>query len=105
MIEPIGKPFRPRSKAHRAWVRTHPCMICRCWPVVAHHLLTAQPKAMGKKSGDQWTVPLCKFHHDMLHDVVGNERQFMEDHDQADYLEFARGLTEESPCAKVKEAA
>lgn len=103
MISP--KPYRARSKAHLNYVRGFPCMICGRSPVQAHHLLTAQPKAMGKKAGDQWCVPLCLFHHRMLHDVSGNERQFMEGHNQGDYLNYARKLAEESPCAKVREAA
>ncbi|MCB7127922.1 MAG: DUF968 domain-containing protein [Candidatus Brocadiales bacterium] len=99
------KPLRVRSKLHLRYVATLPCMICAVRPVQVHHLLTAQPKAMGKKAGDQCCVPLCDFHHRMLHDVSGNERQFMEDHNQGDYLDYAHKLAEESPCAKIKEAA
>lgn len=29
---------------------------------------------MGRKVGDQWTVPLCAIHHRALHDVGSEER-------------------------------
>ncbi len=32
----------------------------------------AEPSAMGAKSGDQWTVPLCRRHHQALH-LAGDE--------------------------------
>lgn len=103
MISP--KPLRIRSKTHLDYVRGFGCMVCGRSPVQAHHLLTAQPKAMGKRAGDQWCVPLCPLHHTILHDVYGNERQFMRDYNQDGYLDYARKLAEESPCAKIKEAA
>jgi hypothetical protein len=32
-------------------------------PVDAHHLRFAQPRAMGLKVSDEFTVPLCRTHH------------------------------------------
>jgi hypothetical protein len=33
----------------------------------------AEPSAMGKKSGDDWAVPLCADHHTELH-AFGDEK-------------------------------
>ena len=100
----LQKPVRIRSKAHLKFVADLPCLVCGAKPCQAHHLLTAQPRAMGKKTGDQWVVPLCGFHNRMLHDVVGDERQFFADHGQHDYLDYAKRLAHDSPSAKVRGA-
>ena len=39
----------------------------------AHHIRFAQPRAMGRKVSDEWTVPLCATHHQSLHTVGGAE--------------------------------
>ena len=44
---------------------------------LAHHVKIAEPRAMGRKVGDQWTVPLCGYHHRELHDA-GNEGAWWE---------------------------
>lgn len=62
---------RVRSAKHLAWVRTQGCLICGGLSH-AHHLMTAQPSAMGLKSGDDYAVPLCPEHHRQLHEH-GNE--------------------------------
>jgi hypothetical protein len=41
-------------------------------PSHAHHLTFTQPKALGRKVSDEFTVPLCNLHHRELHDQ-GNE--------------------------------
>lgn len=66
---------RIRSPGYLAHVRAQPCLICRRPGVQAHHITTAQPKARGLKTGDQWVVPLCAAHHDMLH-RAGDEDRF-----------------------------
>ncbi len=35
----------------------------------------AQPRAMGRKVSDEWTVPLCATHHRALH-TVGDEENW-----------------------------
>lgn len=40
--------------------------------VVPHHIMYAEPSAMGLKSGDNWTVPLCHKHHMELHNYQGS---------------------------------
>ena len=52
---------RIRNKDHLKFVASQPCLICGRENVEAHHILFAEPRAMGKKVGDQWTVPLCAF--------------------------------------------
>lgn len=69
-----GRPQRDRSKSHLARVRGLRCTICQAGPPCdPHHLKFAQPRAMSLKSGDQWTVPLCREHHDEV-EGAGDER-------------------------------
>ncbi|WP_439364437.1 ERF family protein [Bradyrhizobium sp. DASA03005] len=67
------EPPRKRSKAHLLFVREQPCLVCRQTPCDAHHLTFAQPRALGRKVSDEFTVPLCRVHHEELH-RHGNER-------------------------------
>lgn len=67
------EPPRKRSKAHLLFVRDQPCLVCQQTPSDAHHLKFAQPKALGRKVSDEFTVPLCRAHHQELH-REGNER-------------------------------
>jgi hypothetical protein len=59
----FGEPRRLRDKAHLKFVSSQPCLICGRSPVDAHHLRFAQPRAMGLKVSDEFTVPLCRTHH------------------------------------------
>src|SRR5438874_3071593 len=72
MIQPIPKAIRKRDKAHLAFVSAQPCLVCRRSPCDAHHLKFAQPRALGRKVSDEFTVPLCREHHQQLH-RHGNE--------------------------------
>jgi hypothetical protein len=47
-------------------------LICKQIPSDAHHLKFAQPRALGRKVSDEFTVPLCRLHHQALH-RHGNE--------------------------------
>ena len=73
MVTPLRKTTRRRSKAHLAFVAAQPCLICRRSPCDAHHLKFAQPRSLGRKVSDEFTVPLCREHHHQLH-RHGNER-------------------------------
>ncbi len=53
------------------------CCICRNPVADAHHLRTVGHKrAAALKNGDDYTVPLCRRHHDELHNF-GDEQLFM----------------------------
>ncbi|MBR1364851.1 ERF family protein [Bradyrhizobium ottawaense] len=67
------EPSRKRSKAHLLFVREQPCLVCQQTPCDAHHLKFAQARALGRKVSDEFTVPLCREHHQELHQH-GNER-------------------------------
>jgi hypothetical protein len=72
MVTPLPKSARRRSKAHLAFVAAQPCLVCRRSPCDAHHLKFAQPRSLGRKVSDEFTVPLCREHHHQLH-RHGNE--------------------------------
>src|SRR5437016_3439139 len=61
-----------RNKIHLAFVAAQPCLVCRRSPCDAHHLKFAQPRSLGRKVSDEFTVPLCRDHHLDLH-RRGNE--------------------------------
>jgi hypothetical protein len=63
----IGEPRRIRDKAHRKFVSAQACLICGRQPSDAHHLRSAQPRALGRKVSDEFTVPLCRIHHREVH--------------------------------------
>jgi hypothetical protein len=72
-VTPLTKPIRRRSKAHLAFVASQPCVVCKRSPCDPHHLKMAQPRSLGRKVSDEFTVPLCRRHHRELH-RHGNER-------------------------------
>jgi hypothetical protein len=59
----ISEPRRLRDKAHLKFVASQPCLVCGRSPADAHHLRFTQPRAMGLKVSDEFTVPLCRVHH------------------------------------------
>jgi hypothetical protein len=67
-------PARKRSKAHLLFVRGQPCVICKQVPCDPHHLKLAQPRALGRKVSDEFTVPLCRPHHHQDLHRHGNEK-------------------------------
>ena len=69
---PLRKPVRARNKAHLQFVASQPCLVCQRSPCDAHHLKFAQPRSLGSKVSDEFTVPLCRQHHNELH-RYGNE--------------------------------
>jgi hypothetical protein len=71
-VLPLRKPVRRRNKAHLAFVAAQPCLVCQRSPSDAHHLKFAQPRTLGRKVSDEFTVPLCREHHRDLHHH-GNE--------------------------------
>lgn len=69
-----------RSKKHLAFVRSKGCLIsfngqrCNQRPE-AHHLMKMGGRGMGLKESDEWTVPLCRYHHSEVTDY-GDEEKF-----------------------------
>jgi hypothetical protein len=68
----IGEPRRIRDKGHREFVSSQACLICGRQPSDPHHLRSAQPRALGRKVSDEFTIPLCRIHHREVH-RGGNE--------------------------------
>jgi hypothetical protein len=68
----IATPRRLRNKDHLRHVAQQPCLVCGRKPSDPHHLRFAQPRALGRKASDEFTVPLCRIHHRLVH-RVGNE--------------------------------
>jgi hypothetical protein len=62
-----AKTIRLRDKEHCKFVRTEPCVVCGRAPTEAHHIRFAQPRALGRKVSDEYTVPVCRVHHRELH--------------------------------------
>jgi ERF superfamily len=63
----FGEPRRLRNRAHLKFVASQPCLVCGRSPADAHHLRFTQPRAMGLKVSDEFTVPLCRIHHRDVH--------------------------------------
>ena len=76
---PSVKPRRARDKHHLRFICRQPCTVCGRTPCEAHHLRFAQPRAMGRRVSDEFTVPLCRLHHRELHGV-GNELSWWQEH-------------------------
>jgi hypothetical protein len=69
----ISAPRRYRNKDHLRFVTQQPCLICGRTPSDAHHIRFVQPRALGRKASDEFTVPLCRSHHRSVH-RVGDEQ-------------------------------
>ena len=109
MINPalLEKAQAIRSKKHLAFVRTLPCSItkdgehCNLTPVVAHHLTIIKgARGMGQKAGDNYTLPLCHFHHMALHHL-GEKKWWMSWGVCA--KELALNIASQSPDEKIRE--
>jgi hypothetical protein len=75
-------------------VASQPCLICGRQPSDPHHLRFAQPRALGLKVSDEFTVPLCRGHHRQLHQA-GDEVAWW-GKSQINALEMAQHLWEQS---------
>ena len=90
----IGQPRRIRCKEHLRYVASQPCAICGRTPSHAHHVRYAQPRGLGLKVSDEFTVPLCATHHHHLHNTT-KEREWWQER-KIDPLIIARALWRES---------
>jgi hypothetical protein len=90
----IPEPKRLRDKAHLQFVASQPCLVCGRQPADPHHLRFAQPRALGMKVSDEFTVPLCRGHHRQLHQA-GNEVAWWDDR-KINALVVAKDLWEQT---------
>jgi len=90
----LPEPKRRRDKPHLRFVASQPCLVCGRHPSDPHHLRFAQPRALGVKVSDEFTVPLCRGHHRELHQT-GDEPAWW-DKRKIDALRFARQLWEQT---------
>jgi ERF superfamily len=66
----FGEARRLRNKAHLKFVASQPCLVCGRSPADAHHLRFTQPRGLGLKVSDEFTVPLCRIHHRDVHNFA-----------------------------------
>jgi Rad52/22 family double-strand break repair protein len=90
----IAEPKRIRDKDHLKFVASQPCLVCGRQPSDPHHLRFAQPRALGLKVSDEFTVPLCRGHHRELHQA-GNELAWWKPLN-IDPLAIAKGLWDQA---------
>jgi hypothetical protein len=97
----ISAPRRYRSKEHLRYVISQPCLFCARKPSDPHHLRFMQPRTLGRKTSDEFVVPLCRTHHRAAHRAA---------HEQAwwkaigiDPIKIARKLWRDSRVAKAQE--
>ena len=95
------EPPRRRSKDHLAFIRSQGCLVCQKTPADAHHLKFAQPRTLARKVSDEFTVPLCRSHHQSLH-RHGDERAWWTNL-QISPLPIAKQLWDASPVHLAKE--
>jgi hypothetical protein len=81
---------RLRDKQHLRFVAGQPCLVCGREPCDPHHLRFAQPRGLGQKVSDEFTVPLCRAHHRELHRTA-KEREWWSQNG-LEPLESARSL-------------
>jgi hypothetical protein len=90
----IAAPRRYRNREHLRTIIKQPCLVCGRRPSDPHHLRFAQPKALGRKASDEFTVPLCRMHHREVH-RAGDERAWWKAAG-IDPLKIARELWKEA---------
>jgi DNA recombination protein Rad52 len=95
----FAEPKRLRDKAHLKFVASQPCLICGRQPSDPHHLRFAQPRGIGLKVSDEFTVPLCRGHHRQLHQA-GNEVAWWENL-RIDSVAIAKGLWRQTHTKEV----
>jgi hypothetical protein len=100
----LAKIVRRRDKDHLKFVAKQPCLVCGRLPADPHHLRFAQPRALGRKTSDEFTVPLCRLHHRELH-RRGDEKAWWRDLG-VDPVPVALGLwrqSNESPSHAIRQ--
>ena len=90
---------RQRNKEHLRYVAQQPCLVCGRTPPDPHHLRFTQPRALGNKVSDEYTVPLCRVHHRAAH-KAGNELAWWQNA-RVDPMPIARKLWTETHLTHV----
>src|SRR5262245_7831828 len=67
VIRSLGKTVRLRDTDHRRFVLRQACLVCGRVPSDPHHLTFTQPRTLGRRVSDEFTVPVCRVHHRELH--------------------------------------
>lgn len=85
-----------RSPAHRAWVRSHRCVVpgCQLMPIECMHIRRASNSGTGFKPSDAFTCSGCRDHHAECHRI--GEKTFERKHG-VDLMAMAREFYESSP--------
>jgi hypothetical protein len=99
----ISVPRRHRNSEHLRYIAQQPCLVCGRRPCDAHHLKYMQPRALGRKVSDEFTVPLCRIHHRLVH-RVGNEAAWWQDAG-IDPIPIARRLWQHGRIGKRRTAS
>jgi hypothetical protein len=97
----ISAPRRYRSKEHLRYVISQPCLFCARKPSDAHHLRFMQPRALGRKTSDEFAVPLCRTHHRAAHRAADEQAWWKAI--GIDPIKIARKLWRDSRAAKGPE--
>src|SRR5262249_15381091 len=63
----VAAPRRYRNREHLRYVAQKACLICGRKQSDPHHLRYLQPRALGRKTSDEFAVPLCRSHHRAVH--------------------------------------
>lgn len=78
MIGHPKPPKRLRSNKRMEAAREGGCSVCGNPAADAHHLrILGHGRGLGVKNGDDYTIPLCRQHHDELH-AFGDEKLFLD---------------------------
>lgn len=106
-----GKMAEPRpgdSKMHLAFIRNMKCLCCDVPRSDPHHLRSIAPYGnvgMGEKAPDMWCIPLCREHHDGIHDVgTKNQDAYLATFGQRKATSLAIHFAQRSPDMSVREA-
>jgi ERF superfamily len=99
----VSAPRRYRNKEHLRYVTLQPCLLCARKPSDAHHLRFVQPRALGRKTSDEFAVLLCRIHHRAAH-RAGDERAWWKAAG-IDPLKIARKLWKDTRANKDYEKA
>ena len=69
-MKSLSKSSSIRSQSHLKNISSTRCLVCEDDPPNdAHHLRGSEVSGIGQKVGDNYTVPLCRICHTLLHSI------------------------------------